>query len=114
MMGTYQTHCYTEIMSAVYGKAYGKSVVHVVKTTMMTWLMFSGVSKLMTFCRGPLNAIKAVAIETVMPLFRAAVERAEELLLRLHSCDFSAATEAAVTHASAPVTELAQHLLHCR
>lgn len=63
---------------------------------------------------GPLNAIKAVAIETVMPLFRAAVERAEELLLRLHSCDFSAATEAAVTHASAPVTELAQHLLHCR
>lgn len=64
--------------------------------------------------RPPLNAVKAVAMEAVMPLFRAAVERAEDLIIKLHDCNFATATEAAVTHASPPTGDLARHLMHCR
>ena len=64
--------------------------------------------------RAPLNAIKAVAVEAVMPLFRAAVDKAEEIILHLHSCDFGTSMESAVTHASRPITELTHHLMHCR
>ena len=49
-----------------------------------------------------------------MPLFRAAVERCEDIILRLHDCSFGSASESAVLHASPPVSELARHLMHCR
>ena len=42
-------------------------------------------------CRVPLEAVQSVAVEAVMPIFRAAVDAAEQHVLRMHSQDFGTA-----------------------
>ena len=53
-------------------------------------------------------------MEAVLPCFKAAVERAEECILRLHACNFAPASSAPVAQPSGPVSELTRHLSHCR
>lgn len=65
-------------------------------------------------CRESLDEVKAGAVEAVLPCFKAAVERAEECILRLHACNFAPAASAPVAQPSGPVAELTRHLSHCR
>lgn len=68
------------------------------------------------FCmyRAPLQAVQAVAIEAVMPIFKAMVEAAEEVILRLHSEGFADEGQQGMTQASAYMQALTTHLTHCR
>ena len=50
----------------------------------------------------------------MLPIFKAAVERAEDCILRLHACNFAPAASASVAQASGPTAELVRHLSHCR
>ena len=65
-------------------------------------------------CRVPLQAVQAVAIEAVMPIFKAMVEAAEEIILRLHSEGFADEGQQGMTQASAYMQALNTHLTHCR
>jgi hypothetical protein len=65
-------------------------------------------------CRAPLQAVQAVAIEAVMPIFKAMVEAAEEIILRLHSEGFADEGQQGMTQASAYMQALTTHLTHCR
>ena len=65
-------------------------------------------------CRAPLQAVQAVAIEAVMPVFKAMVEAAEEIILRLHSEGFADEGQQGMTEASAYMQALTTHLTHCR
>ncbi|DBA73074.1 TPA: hypothetical protein ACH3X2_010013 [Trebouxia sp. C0005] len=62
----------------------------------------------------PLEAVQAVAIEAVMPIFKAMVEAAEEIILRLHSEGFADEGQQGMTQASAYMQALTTHLTHCR
>ncbi|DBA86122.1 hypothetical protein WJX77_008098 [Trebouxia sp. C0004] len=62
----------------------------------------------------PLQAVQAVAIEAVMPIFKAMVEAAEEIILRLHIEGFADGGQQGMTQASAYMQALITHLTHCR
>ena len=64
--------------------------------------------------RAPLEAVQAVAIEAVMPIFKAMVEAAEDIILRLHSEGFADEGQQGMTEASAYMQALTTHLTHCR
>jgi len=61
-----------------------------------------------------LEAVQAVAVEAVMPIFKAMVEAAEEIMLRLHSEGFADEGQQGMTQASAYMQALTTHLTHCR
>ena len=65
-------------------------------------------------CRVPLEAVQGVAVEAVMPVFRAAVDAAEQHILRMHSQDFDAADAPSVAGASPYMADLVRHISHCR
>lgn len=65
-------------------------------------------------CRAPLEAVQAVAMEAVMPMFKAMVEAAEDIILRLHSEGFADVGQQGMTQASAYMQALTTHLAHCR
>jgi hypothetical protein len=60
--------------------------------------------------RDPLESVQGVAVEAVMPLFRAAVEVAEQHILSMHSHDFGAATAPEVAGASPYMAQLTRHI----
>lgn len=64
--------------------------------------------------RDPLESVQSVAVEAVMPLFRAAVDAAEAAVLRMHSQDFGAASAPPVAGASPYMADLTRHIAHCR
>lgn len=64
--------------------------------------------------RAPLEAIQSVAMEAVMPIFKAMVEAAEEIILRLHNESFAEQGQQDMTQASAYMQALTSHLTHCR
>lgn len=64
--------------------------------------------------RAPLDAVQGVAMEAVMPIFKAMVEAAEEIILRLHSESFGEGGQQGMTQASAYMQALTSHLTHCR
>lgn len=64
--------------------------------------------------RAPLEAIQGVAVEAVVPLFRAAVDAAEQHILRMHAQDFGAASAPAVAGASPYMADLTRHIALCR
>ena len=49
-----------------------------------------------------------------MPMFKAMVEAAEEIILRLHSEDFGQERQQGMTQASAYMQALITHVNHCR
>lgn len=49
-----------------------------------------------------------------MPIFKAMVEAAEEIILRLHNESFAEQGEQDMTQASAYMQALTSHLTHCR
>ena len=51
----------------------------------------SRLSRLRKWCRAPLEAVQSVAVDAVMPIFRAAVDAAEQHVLRMHAQDFGGA-----------------------
>ena len=56
-----------------------------------------------------------MAVDAVMPIFRAAVDAAEQHILRMHAQDFGAGAEApAVAGASPYMADLVRHISHCR
>lgn len=55
-----------------------------------------------------------MAVEAVMPIFRAAVDAAEQHILRMHAQDFGTADEPAVAGASPYMADLVRHISHCR
>eukprot|EP00884_Botryococcus_braunii_P012366 jgi/Botrbrau1/2112/Bobra.0093s0019.1 len=64
---------------------------------------------------GPeLEAVQNSAGEAVMPLFRSAVEAAEEIILRMHSLDFGQEGEPAIVAASPYMADLNKLLSHLR
>lgn len=65
-------------------------------------------------CRVPLEAVQGVAVEAVMPVFRAAVDAAEQHVLRMHAQDFGAADAPSVAGASPYMADLIRHISHCR
>ena len=65
-------------------------------------------------CRVPLEAVQSVAVEAVMPIFRAAVDAAEQHVLRMHSQDFGTADVPSVAGASPYMADLVRHISHCR
>ena len=64
--------------------------------------------------RAPLEAVQSVAVEAVMPLFRAAVDAAEQAVLRMHSHGFGAASAPSVAGASPYMADLTRHIALCR
>lgn len=60
--------------------------------------------------RAPLESLQSVAVEAVMPLFRAAVDDAEQHILRMHSQDFGTATAPDVAGASPYMAQLTRHI----
>ena len=64
--------------------------------------------------RAALESIQGVALEAVMPMFKAMVESAEEIILRLHSEDFGQERQQGMTQASAYMQALTAHVNHCR
>ncbi|CAL8469379.1 g8920 [Coccomyxa elongata] len=64
--------------------------------------------------KAPLEAVQSVAVEAVMPLFRAAVDAAEQAVLRMHSHDFGAASAPSVAGASPYMADLTRHIALCR
>ena len=64
-------------------------------------------------CRAPLDAIRTVAIEAVLPLFKAMVEAAEQHLLRMHGEGLGQEGPGEV-HTSGYMRDLTHHLSHCR
>ncbi len=68
----------------------------------------------MPCARGPLEAVQGVAMEAVVPLFRAAVEAAEGALLRMHAQDFASEAAPDVAAPSPYMAELARLLSHFR
>lgn len=66
-------------------------------------------------CRGALESIQNVAVEAIMPIFRAMVEAAEQQLLGIHGQNFGGEERASgVTNASPYMLGLAAHIAHCR
>lgn len=65
-------------------------------------------------CRAALESIQGVALEAVMPMFKAMVEAAEDIILRLHIEDFGQEQQQGMTQASAYMQALTAHLNHCR
>ncbi|KAL3159741.1 hypothetical protein ABBQ38_010147 [Trebouxia sp. C0009 RCD-2024] len=61
----------------------------------------------------PLEAIQSVALEAVLPIFKAMVETAEEIILRLHTESFAETSQQGMTQASAYMQALTAHLTHC-
>jgi hypothetical protein len=61
-----------------------------------------------------MEAVQGVAVEAVLPLFRAAVDAAEGALLRMHAQDWGGADAPDVARASPYMADLARHLAHCR
>ena len=55
-----------------------------------------------------------MAVEAVMPIFRAAVDAAEQHILRMHLQDFGAADAPSVAGASPYMADLVRHISHCR
>ena len=53
-------------------------------------------------------------MEAVMPIFKAMVEAAEEVILRLHTESFAEGGQQGMTQASAYMQTLTSHLTHCR
>ena len=53
-------------------------------------------------------------MEAVMPIFKAMVEAAEEITLRLHTESFAEQGQQDMTQASAYMQALTSHLTHCR
>ncbi len=51
-----------------------------------------------------------MAVEAVMPLFRAAVDVAEQHILRMHAQDFGTATPPDVAGASPYMAQLTRHI----
>lgn len=49
-----------------------------------------------------------------MPIFKAMVEAAEEIILRLHTESFAEQSQQGMTQASAYMQALTSHLTHCR
>ena len=49
-----------------------------------------------------------------MPIFRAAVDAAEQAILRMHTQDFGGAEAPSVAGASPYMAELVCHISHCR
>ena len=69
----------------------------------------------MLVCRGALESIQTVAVEAVMPIFRAMVEAAEQQILAIHSQKFGGEERpGGVTNASPYMLGLAAHVAHCR
>ncbi len=64
--------------------------------------------------RAPLEAVQGVAVEAVVPLFRAAVEAAEGALLRMHGQDFGGDAAPDIAAPSPYMAELARQLSHFR
>ena len=58
--------------------------------------------------------MQGVALEAVMPMFKAMVEAAEDIILRLHSEDFGQEQQQGMTQASAYMQALTAHVNHCR
>lgn len=65
-------------------------------------------------CRTALESIQGVALEAVMPMFKAMIEAAEEIILRLHDEDFGQERQQGMTQASAYMQALTAHVNHCR
>jgi hypothetical protein len=65
-------------------------------------------------CRGPLEVLEAGAVEIVLPLMRAVVERGESLVQRMHDQDFGKEGAAAAPRGSPHIQELCRHLSHSR
>ena len=74
----------------------------------------SRLSRLCKWCRAPLEAVQSVAVDAVMPIFRAAVDAAEQHILRMHAQDFGRAEAPAVAGASPYMADLVRHISHCR
>ena len=55
-----------------------------------------------------------MAVEAVMPIFRAAVDAAEQHILRMHSQDFGTVDAPSVAGASPYMADLVRHISHCR
>ena len=55
-----------------------------------------------------------MAVEAVMPIFRAAVDASEQHILRMHSQDFGTADAPSVAGASPYMADLVRHISHCR
>ena len=53
-------------------------------------------------------------MEAVLPIFKAMVETAEEIILRLHTESFADQSQQGMTQASAYMQDLVSHLTHCR
>ena len=66
------------------------------------------------FCRPSLEALEAGTIEVVLPLVRALVDKAENLVLKMHEQDFGQEGTPAVIRASPYISDLARHLSHSR
>jgi hypothetical protein len=81
---------------------------------MCTVLLFAPCSDFCNFRRAPLEAVQGVAVEAVVPLFRAAVDSAEQHILRMHAQDFGAASAPAVAGASPYMADLTRHIALCR
>ncbi|CAK0784167.1 hypothetical protein CVIRNUC_007370 [Coccomyxa viridis] len=64
--------------------------------------------------RAPLEAVQSMAVDAVMPIFRAAVDAAEQHILRMHAQDFGRAEAPAVAGASPYMADLVRHISHCR
>jgi len=69
---------------------------------------------LVLMCRGPLEVLEAGAVEMVLPLMRAVVERGEALLQRMHDQGFGKEGAATASRASPHIQELCRHLSHSR
>lgn len=69
---------------------------------------------LCVWCRNALESVQGVALEAVMPMFKAMVEAAEDIILRLHSEDFGQERQQGMTQASAYMQALITHVNHCR
>lgn len=82
------------------------------------YLTAGGVLFLLTllcvWCRNALESVQGVALEAVMPMFKAMVEAAEDIILRLHSEDFGQERQQGMTQASAYMQALITHVNHCR
>ena len=62
----------------------------------------------------PLETLEAGAIDAVMPLMRAVVERGEALVLKVHEQGFGSEDTPDVTRASPYMQDLSRHLSHSR
>ena len=62
----------------------------------------------------PLETLEAGAVDAVMPLMRAVVERGEALVLKVHEQGFGSEDTPDVTRASPYMQDLSRHLSHSR